>query len=220
MPLPLYDTADAVPQDQREDYAEHEGKWRHKVEIDLVVEKKKRATLLAEKREEERLRREAEQKVADAERAKDAVAKGISEEELQKIRDAEAQARKPLTEKIAALEATNRKLSLTDKVQALYLANGGMQDRLEDAMLALDARTDLGDAGGLVFKDKEGNVTADDAAAFFAKHKKEKPWFYAGSGASGSGASGSGGAGGGTTQVTTTPATVIERKRAEVGGAF
>lgn len=76
-------------------------------------------------------------------------------------------------------------------------------------MKALAERTDLGDKDGIVFKDKEGNVTTDDAAAFFAKHKKEKPWFYAGSGASGSG--GSGGSGNGTSNTTTDTPPAPER---------
>lgn len=222
MPLPVYDTQDAVPQDQREDYAEHDGKWHHKVEIEVAVEKKKRATLLNEKRESDRKAAEAEQKLADAERAAEAARKGISAEELQKIRDAEALARRPIETERDTLKAENRKLKLTDRVQALYLdpkVGNGMQDRLEDAMEALAKRTDLDDKGGIVFKDKDGNVTTDDAAAFFAKHKKEKPWFYAGSGASGSSASGSNGAGGGT-RTDEPAAETTDRHRNTVAGAL
>jgi hypothetical protein len=60
MPLKVYDTEDAIPQDEREDYAEDGGKWRHKVEIEAAAEKRKRAQLLTEKKEAERLRAEAE----------------------------------------------------------------------------------------------------------------------------------------------------------------
>jgi hypothetical protein len=217
MPLKVYDTQDAVPDDERDEYAEHEGKWHPKVTLELEAAKRKQAQLLNEKREEKRLREEAEHKVAEAERAAAAREKGISEDELQKIRDDEAKGRKPILDENESLKAENRKLKLTDRVQALYLANGGMQDRLEDAMESLGKRTDLGDQGGIVFKDKEGNVTADDAAAFFAKHKTEKPWFYTGNGSSGSGGSGSNGTGG---VPATDKATVTAKKREQVQGAF
>lgn len=220
MPLPIYDTQDAIPEDSRDDYVEHEGKWHPKVVVELAAEKQKKATLLNEKKEEERKRKEAEQKLADAQRATEAKEKGISEDELQKIRDREAEARKPIEEERDRLAAENRKLKLTDKVQALYLANGGMGDRVEDAMLALEKRTDLGDAGGLVFKDKDGNITADDAEKFFKKFAEEKPWLFEGSGASGSGAGGNGGGGGRTTPKTTTTQERNDAHRARVAGAF
>jgi hypothetical protein len=217
MPLPIYDTEDAVPQDQREDFAEHEGKWRHRVEIEAAVEKKKRAVLLGEKREADRLRKEAEDKLAEAERAAAARAAGVSETELQKIRDAEAAARKPIEDENATLKADIRKLKLTDKVQALYLdpkIGGGMPDRLEDAMDQLAKRTDLGDKDGIVFKDKDGNVTTDDAAAFFRKFKIEKPWLFAGTGASGSGALGSNGSGGAPPNTTQTAERTAQHQNA------
>ena len=219
MPLPVYDTQDAVPQDQREDYVEHEGKWQPKVVVDLATEKRKRAQLLDEKKESERLRRETEQRLADAERAAEARAKGISEEELQKIRDDEAKARKPIVDENEALKAENRKLKLTDRLQALFLANGGMKDRIEDAMLVIERRSDLGDAGGFVFKDKDGNVTADDAEAFFRKLKVEKSWLFEGSGASGSGATGSSGSGTTRNGSPGKPDTrTVDDKRAQVSG--
>lgn len=196
MPLPTFKTADEIPESFRPEYIEVDGQWVPKAETELATEKRKRAELLTEKKESDRLRKEAEQKVADADRAAAARAAGVSEEELQKIRDAEALARKPIEDELASTKADLRKLRLHDKVQALYLdpkVGGGMQDRLEDAMKALAERTDLGDKDGIVFKDKDGNVTTDDAATFFAKHKKEKPWFYAGAGGSGSGAGGQGG---------------------------
>lgn len=202
MPLPIYDTQDAVPEDQREDYAEHEAKWHPKAVIELAEERKKRAIVLNEKREEKRLREEAEKKLADADRSAEARAKGISEEELQKIRDAEAKARKPIEEERDRLAAENRKLKLTDRVQALYLGNEGMADRVEDAMDQLAKRTDLGDAGGIVFKDKDGNITTDSPETFFKNFRAEKSWLFKGSGASGSGATGSNGSGGGAPPLT------------------
>lgn len=192
MPLPIYDTADAVPQEQREDYAEHEGKWRHKVEIEVATEKKKRAVLLTEKKEAERLRAEAEQKVADAERAAEARARGISEEALAEIREKEKAARKPIEDERDALRKENRSLKLTDRVKALALHHGVMPDRINQAMKILDGRTDLGDKDGIVVKEEDGTVSAETIDDFLATtFKQESPWFYAGTNASGSGASGS-----------------------------
>jgi hypothetical protein len=219
MPLPIYDAQDAIPEDSRDDYVEHEGKWHPKVVVELAAEKKKKAALLNEKKEEERLRKEAEQKLADAQRAAEARDKGISEEELKRIRETEAAARRPIEEERDRLAAENRQLKLTDRVQALYLANGGMSDRVEDAMDQLSKRTDIGDAGGIVFKDKDGNVTAEDAKAFFEKFATEKPWLFEGTGSSGSGASGSGGSGG-QRQNSTTQAQALERKRQSMPGSL
>ena len=220
MPLPIYDTQDAVPDDVRDDYVEHEGKWQPKAVVELAVEKRKRATLLNEKREAERLQKEAQDKLDAAERAAEAARKGISEDELQKIRDAEAAARRPIEEERDRLKAENRKLKLTDRVQSLALKHGVMPDRIEDAMLALERRTDLGDNDGIVVKDKDGNLTAETIDSFLSKtFKAEKPWLYAGSGASGSGADGSRGSGG-------PPAppkpddTVRGEKRSQVATAF
>ncbi len=220
MPLPVYETLDAVPQDQREDYAEQDGKWRPKLELDLAAEKRKRAELLNEKKEEKRLRDAAEAKLAEAERTAEARARGISEDELKKIADAEQAARKPIEDERDSLRAENRKLKLTDRVQLLALNHGVMPDRIEDAMLALERRTDLGDADGIVVKDKAGNPTTETIDAFLEKtFKTEKPWLYTGTGASGSGATGSSGSGGGSQNITT-QAQALERKRAAMPGAL
>jgi hypothetical protein len=189
MPLPTFPTLDEIPEAFRSEYEERNGEWHPKAPaapdvtgLTSALEKERTAARNADK-----ARRDAEKERDDLKRTVDAKAKGISEEELQKIRDAEAAARKPIEEENVTLKADIRKLKLTDRVQALYLGNGGMKDRLEDAMNALAPRTDLGDADGIVFKDKAGQVTADDAEKFFAKHKQEKPWLYEGTGGSGSG---------------------------------
>lgn len=222
MPLPIFETQDAIPELFRSEYAERDGKWHPNVPAAPDVSgltsalEKERTKATAE----EKARKAAEKERDDLKRAREAAAKGISEEELQKIRDAEALARKPIEEERDRLVAENRKLKLTDRVQALYLANGGMSDRIEDAMLVLDRRADLGDAGGIVWKDKDGNVTADEPAAFFAKLKLEKAWMFAGSGASGSGAEGSNGREGDGRTPAQVAAGVAAAKRSQVAGAF
>lgn len=197
MPLPTYDKQEDVPEAQRDDYAEHEGKWRPKVEIDLAVERKKRQQLLDEKKESDRLRKEAEKERDDLKRTAEAKEKGISEEELQKIRDDEAKARKPLEDENAALKAENDKLKRVDKVRSEALRLGIMTDRIEDAMTLLDPRTVLTKEGTIAVKDKSGNITTETLEEFLGKtFKTEKPWLYKGPESSGSGAEGSQGGGG------------------------
>jgi hypothetical protein len=219
MPLPIYESADAVPEEQRDDFAEFEGKWRYKADIELASEKKKRAILLNEKKEADRLRADAENKLAESERTAEARARGISEEALEEIREKERVARKPLQDRIAELEQTNRQLTLTDRVQAMALAAGVMPDRIKQAMKILDDRTDLGNAGGIVVKNEDGSVSSETIDDFLGKtFKAESPWFYSGVQASGSGAVGSGSAGG------VVPAgdqqRITEAKRVQVAGAF
>jgi hypothetical protein len=220
MPLPVFDTQDAVPEAFRGEYEERDGKWHPKVpdvtKLNSALQSERdRAT------EQERLRKAAERERDDLKRAEKAKAAGISAEELEQIRVAEREARKPLEDELTTVRAENRKLKLTDRVKALALAAGVMPDRIKQAMKILDERTDLTDADGIVVKDEAGKVTTETIEDFLAKtFKKESPWFYAGAGASGSGASGSNGSGGGTATDTTTPAQALERKRAAMPGAL
>jgi hypothetical protein len=175
MPLPVYDTQDLVPADQRDDYVEHEGKWHPKVVVDLETERQKRTALLDEKKKEKERREAAERERDELKRTKEAADSGVTEAALKKIRDDEAAARKPIEDENKILRDENRKLKLTDRVRALYLSDkvGGMADRADDAMDLLfkkdHERVDLGDADGLMFKDEKGQVTADDAETFFSR---------------------------------------------------
>jgi hypothetical protein len=217
MPLPVYDNETDIPEADRSDFAQSkDGKFRHKVEVDLEIAAEKQRVLLNEKKDEERKRKEAEQKLADAQRTAEALAKGVPEAELQRIRDDEARARQPIEQERDQVKAELRKLKLTDRVKALALKAGVMADRIDDAMLVIEPRTDLGDADGIVFKNEKGEVTAQSAEQFFADLKKAKPYYFAFDGGSGSGSQGSSRT---TTTTTTAPAPDL-RKRAAVMGAF
>lgn len=199
MPLKKYPSQTDVPEAQRATAIElKSGEWAVEEVDPALGDAGKKA--LDEERERaataDKARKAAEKELADLKRTVDARAKGISDEELQKIRDAEAAARKPIEEERDRLATENRKLKLTDRVQALALKYGVMSDRIEDAMLNLDRRTDLTDAGGIVVKDKTGTLTTETIDDFLkTTFKRERPWLYAGSGASGSGAEGSSGSG-------------------------
>lgn len=196
MALPVFDTEEQIPEPFRPEYVKGEdGKWRSKVDEELEVEKRKRAELLNEKKDEERKRKDAEQKLADAQRIAEAKAKGVSEEELERIRTDLAAKYAPVETEVATLRAENRKLKLTDRVKALALAHGVMADRIDDAMLVIEPRTDLGDANGIVWKNEKGEVTAWTPEQFFADLKKAKPWLFAFEGKPGGGSQGSAGRG-------------------------
>lgn len=200
MPLPVFDTQDAVPEAFRPEYEEREGKWHPKVpdvtKLNSALESERTARAEAEKAQ-----KKAEKEAAELKRSAEARSKGITEEELQKIRDAEAAARKPIEDELASTKAENRKLKLTDRVKAKALESGVMPDRIEKAMRDLNSRVDLTEDGNsIVVKDASGKVTAETIDDFLSKtYKTEAPFFYAGSGSSGSGSEGSqGGAGQGS----------------------
>ncbi|WP_353268013.1 hypothetical protein [Gemmatimonas sp.] len=217
MPLPTFATEADIPEAFRPEYVQGaDGQWRCKADDEIEVERKKRQDLLNEKKDEERKRKEAEQKLADAQRIAEAKAKGVSEEELQRIRADLAAQYTPVEQENSTLKSELRKLKLTDRVRALALKAGVMADRIDDAMLVIEPRTDLGDVDGLVFKNEKGEVTAQSADQFFADLKNAKPYFFAFEGGSGSGSSGSSR----TTTTTTTAAAPDARKRAAVLGAF
>lgn len=223
MTLKVYDTKEAVPEAVRANAIETAD---HKFVVDEVdpnaISAAAQSTIDRERelrKTEEKARKKADDDLAELRRTSKAKEKGLSEEDLAAIRNDVATTYKPVEEERDRLAAENLKLKLTDKVQALALQHGIMADRIEDAMVAvLEKRTALGDAGGVVFKDKEGKVTADDARTFFTKLKAERPWYFAGSGAAGSGARGSDG-GGDETQPAAAEDT-IQRKRQQVAGSL
>jgi hypothetical protein len=186
--MPTFATEAEIPEAFRAEYVQQGDVWRAQADIDLELEKAKKQTLLDEKKAEQRRREEAEQRAADLAREKEAKAKGVTDEELQKIREAEALARKPLEEKAQQLEAEVRQLKLTDRVRALAIKSGIMADRIDDAMLILEKRTELGDEGGIRVLDAGGKLTAEAIETFLTVTlRQQKPWLYEFDGGSGSG---------------------------------
>lgn len=222
MPLKLYDNSEAVPEALRASAIEtKDGKFAVDEPVDPELgDAGKRAldNMKAAKKEEERLRKAAEAELAELKLKADAAARGITEDQLQKIREAEAAKIKPLEEERDQLRTEVRKLKLTDRVQALALRHGVLSARIEDAMLTLERRTDLTDDGvDIVVKDKAGNITTEKVDDFLSKtFKAEKPWLYAGTNASGSGAAG----GGSGDDITTPDPEVLANKVREIAGAF
>lgn len=228
MPLPIFNTLAEVPEAFRGEYEEREGKAHpkppaagmteaDKAALQSVVDKERTAAAAEKKRADD-----AQRELDALKRTKEAKDKGISEEELQKIRDAEALARKPIEEERDKLARENRQLKLTDRVKALALANGVLQDRIAKVMKDLEGRVDLStDGNSIVVKDAAGNITAETIENFLSKtYKEESPFFYAGTGGSGSGGTGSNGSGGEGDKATKLPPEREAAYRREIAGSF
>jgi hypothetical protein len=223
MALKTVDKRDDVPEPLRESAVEtKDGRFVYEEASDPALGDKGEKALEAMKqraRDAEKARQTAEAELERLRLDADARANNISEEKLREIREKADKTYEPIKQRAAELETENRKLKLTDRVRALWLKHRGHPEREEDAMAALDKRTDLGDQGGIVYKDKDGTITADNAEAFFAKFKAEKPWFFLGSGSSGSNARGSDGTEGDEPPPRTTDA-IREQKRREIAGSL
>ena len=202
MPMKLYDTKEAVPEAVRATAIEtKDGKFAVDEVDPALGEAGKRALEeeRAARKKEADARKAAEKERDDLKRAAEAREKGISDDELQKIRDKEAADRKPIEEERDRLKQENRKLKLDDRARALALKAGVMPDRLDKAMKDLAGRLDLTEGGDtIIVKDAKGGVTTETIEDFLSKtYKAEAPFFYAGPGGSGSGGDGSSGGGGG-----------------------
>jgi hypothetical protein len=222
MPFQIFDKIEDIPEAQRDVYEEKDGKWHAKVpdvtNLNSALDKERTG-----RETEEKARKKAEKDLADLRRKATAAESNISEEQLEKLRKEDDDKRKPIQEELDKTKAELTKVKKTDRVQRLFLDSGGMPDRVEDAMLALDRRTGLTEDGNTItVLDKDGKLTTEKVEDFVkASFKKEKPWLYAGSGGSGSGAGGSSRTG---SPLDETPPGEQERitatKRAQVSGAF
>jgi hypothetical protein len=202
MPRPVYKTKAEIPVGFEDEYEEKEGQWHPKPIAPASDTSKLQAALDAEREKfkaERKVREAAEKEAAELKLSTDALKKGVTEEELRRIREEAEKAAAPDKAKIAALEAENRKLKHTDRLRTLALKAGVMEDRIDAAMLVLEARTELDGDGGIVVKDKAGQKTAVEIGAFLDKEfKGEAAYFYKGTNSAGSGSTGSDGGAAGT----------------------
>ena len=225
MAFPVFEKKEDIPKGFEDLYEEKDGKFSPKVTevpdvtgLNTALETERR-----ERAEEKKLRVKAENTAAELRRKQAAAENNISEEQPEALRKEDETRRKPLQEELEKTKAELTKVKKTDRVQRLFLDSGGMPDRVEDAMLALDRRTGLTEDGNTItVLDKDGKLTTEKVEDFVkASFKKEKPWLYAGSGGSGSGAGGSTRTG---SPADETPPGEQERitatKRAQVSGAF
>lgn len=200
MAIKVFDSQDTVPENIRASAVAVGDKWVVE-EVDPTLGDAGKAALEKERtarKAADDARKALETELANLKREAEARASGVTEEQLKKIRDDEALARKPLEEERDRLAAELRQVKLTDRVKTMALAAGVMPDRIAKAMRDLEGRVDLtADGNSIVVKDATGNVTAETPDEFFAKtYKAEAPFFYSGTGSNGGGSPGSEGAGG------------------------
>lgn len=191
MPIKLYDSIEDVPEALRETAVEtKDGHFAAEERDEIGILKTTLDKERARATELEKAQRTLEQERNQLKAERDARARGATEEEIAKRRKEIDDAIKPLQEQLAEKDARLRQVLHLDRVRAIALSAGILPDRIDDAMLILERRTDLTDDGkGLVVKDKDGSVSATRVEDFLARDfKAEKPWLYAGTGTSGSGA--------------------------------
>jgi hypothetical protein len=221
MAFPVFEKKEDIPKGFEDDYEEREGKFHPKVP-DVTKQQTALETERTNAENERKRANKAEKDLADLKRKQQAADNNISEEQLEGLRKEDAEKRKPLEDENAKLKLELTKVKKTDRVQSLALKSGIMQDRIEDAMLLLEKRTGLTDNGDTItVLDKDGKLTTTSIDQFLkTDFKKEKPWLYAGSGASGSGATGSIGSGDDTEQRPAPDKKQLDQKRAVVSAAF
>lgn len=224
MAIKIYETLEDVPDALREAAVEtKEGKFAAEERDEIGV---LRTTLEKERtraNELEKAQRARDLELTQLKAEKEARARGATEEEITKRRDEIDAATKPYKDQIAEKDKKLRKVLHIDRVRTLASAAGILSDRLDDAMLILEKRTDLtDDEEGLVVKDKKGNVLAIRVEEFLERDfKAEKPWLYAGTGTNGSGARPSSGTPPSSAdRVARTQEQLNAEKRGIVSGAF
>ena len=202
MPLKTYATKDEVPEKDRANAIEtKDGKFLVE-EVDPALGEAGKAALQKErdKAKSEKDRADAAEKERDElKRAADAAAKGITKEQLDKIRDDEAKARKPLEDENAKLKVQLRKVQLEDRLKERFLNAKGHPKRISTAMKELLTVVDLTEDGNdFVVKDEKGNITTTKLDDYLGgDFRKNFPYLYLGAGGSGGG--GDAGNEGGTT---------------------
>lgn len=223
MPIKLYDKLEDVPDALRDSAVEtKDGKFAAEDRDEIGV---LRTTLEKERsraNDAEKAQRTLEAQRSQLQAERDARARGATEDEIEKRRAEIDAAVKPLQEQIAERDAKLRQVLHIDRVRALALSAGILADRIEDAMLILERRTDLtSDGKGLVAKDKDGTVIATRIEDFLARDfKQEKPWLYAGTGTNGSGARANGSPPSAADRKARTEEQVAAEKRAVVSSAI
>lgn len=133
---------------------------------------------------EEADRKKAEKDLADEKRNKSAKEKGITEEQLNAIREEDRKAREPLEKKVEELTLENTDLKLTQVKKQAFLDGGVIKERLTQAMKLSVDRVELSKDGKThVVKDEHGNITSETLENFTkVTFKKENPFLYEGTG--------------------------------------
>lgn len=205
MPLPEFATEAEIPEAFRPEYEKGEdGKFRAKVAA--VPDVAGLTSALASERtkasDAEKARKAAERERDELKRAADAKTNNISDDQLKRLSDEDAAKRKVLEDKIAEQEAVikagEKQQKYTNVLKAALKEAGVMQDgREEEALTALEKRSQFGDEGLIRILDENGQPTTTTLKDFLAgEFRQRKSYLFKGTGSSGSGATGSDTSGG------------------------
>lgn len=200
MPFPTFDTKDAIPKGFESEYEERDGKWQAKVP-DVSKLEDTLAKVRSEKKEAERLAREASDKFAETQRQLDAknatgadTDKKVSEMLAKWEQDKNA-AVKAVQDELDARTAELRGIKLDDKAMADFVAAGGRPEKAKAALTLKKPFLDL-DGERIIVKNEKGEATTATVADFWGKtFKTEMPEFFTGTKAAGGGAVGGAGKG-------------------------
>jgi hypothetical protein len=195
MPFPKYAKKEDIPAGAEDVYEERDGEWHPKLE-DVTGLKATVEATRADKRQAEKLLREAEEKRAAAERERDALKTQVGDPdakvaELLKKFDADvATARAEADKRADAAEAKVRALTLDKQAVDEFVKAGGRPEKAAAALKQYADRLDLSDDRPVV-KDGKGVVTTKTLADFFKEEaRNEFPEWYNGTKAGGGGAAG------------------------------
>lgn len=200
MPLPVFDTLEAVPEAFREEYEERETdgakKWHPKVpdttKMSLALDAER---LRAETAERERKR--IAKDLADLKRQQEAGTAGITQETLDRWNAEKAAEIAAKEAEIGKRDAELRVLKLDSQAEKAFLDAGGRPEKLGAAMKLNAGRYDLNDTGAVVLMGADGKAASGTLTDHFAKtFRAEMPELYLPSGANGGGAPGGGGGAG------------------------
>jgi hypothetical protein len=192
MPLQIYDSQDAVPEEAREvALALADGRYAVEQPEDIEGLKKNTAKLIAEKREADRKAKEATARLAELERAAAAKDAGLNSEQLAKLRESVQADYAPIVAERDTLKAKVRALTLDTAVQSEMAKAGVRGDRIALLWKTVQDEFDLTDEGEPYVRSAPTKTIAQYIAGDL---RQAVPEFFAGTGASGGGATGSRGA--------------------------
>lgn len=193
MPLTIVETLDEVPEPARQQAIElKDGRFALVEDVDVSPLKAKADELLKETKAERAKRKALEDKLAQVEAEKQAVAAGLTSEKLAEIIAQAENKYKPVVEELNTLKATLRAERLDGRVKTL-LGQARAAD-IEAAWKVVGDHFDLTDDGALMVKT---DPTAKAEEYIQRTLATKYPFLFQGTQAAGGGAAGRGGSSGG-----------------------
>lgn len=197
MPFPTFDKQADIPKGFEGEYEERDGKWVAKLP-DVAKLEETLGKVRGEKKDAEKLAREAADRAADLQRKLDAkeatgaeTDKKVSDMLAKWEKDKDA-AVKAVQDKLDEANGKLRSVNLDDKAKAAFLKAGGRPERADAALKLKRDILDLADER-IVIKNEKGEVTTATVEDLWGKDfRKEMPDFYTGTKATGGNAPGGG----------------------------